>query len=51
MELGKVGTMGALVLAGYLILVGTTALIGIAIPPWVAALAALAAGVLILVGR
>lgn len=51
MEWGKLGTIGGLFLAGYLLLVGVTALIGIAIPAWVAALMALAAGVLILVGR
>lgn len=51
MEWGKIGAIGGLFLAGYLILVGVTALIGIAIPAWVAALAALCAGVLILVGK
>jgi len=51
MEWGKLGTIGGLFLAGYLILVGVTALVGIAIPPWVASLAAICAGVLILVGK
>lgn len=49
---GKIGGIGGLFLAGYLIVVGGSALIGnTAIPPWFTGLLALAAGVLILVGR
>lgn len=48
---GKLGTIGALCLAAYLLLVGVSALVGLAIPPWVAALFACAAGVLIIAGR
>lgn len=48
---GSMGSIGGLFLAGYLIFVGVSALIGIAVPAWVAAVLALCAGVLILVGR
>lgn len=47
----SLGGIGLIVLAFYLILVGLTALVGIAIPEWVGALLAIVAGALILVGR
>lgn len=51
MKWGTVGTFGGLCLCAYLILVGGAALLSLAIPPWVAACFAVAAGVLILIGR
>lgn len=38
-------------LAAFLIVFGLTALLGVAIPMWVTGLLALAAGILLLVGR
>ncbi len=52
MEWGKLGSIGALFLAAYLLIVGIAALIGgTAIPMWFVAILAIAAGVLILVGK
>ncbi len=52
MEFGKVASIGGLFLAGYLIFVGASLLFGLtAIPGWFMGLLALAAGVLILVGK
>lgn len=52
MEWGKIGIIGALLLAGYLIVIGVAQLVGgTAIPQWFTALLAISAGVLILVGR
>lgn len=52
MEWGKLGTIGALFLAAYLLVVGVAMLVGgTAIPAWFTAILAVAAGVLILVGR
>ena len=49
---GTVGSIGGLCLAGYLIIVGITLLVGLtAIPAWFIGLIALSAGVLILIGR
>jgi hypothetical protein len=52
MEWGKFGTIGGLFLAAYLLVVGIGALVGgSAIPGWFTAILAVAAGVLIVVGR
>jgi len=51
MKWGSIGGLGGLFLAGYLIFVGVSVLIGIAVPAWVGAALALVAGVLILIGR
>ena len=52
MEFGKLGSIGGMFLAAYLLTIGITALIGAtAIPAWFVALLATAAGVMILVGR
>ena len=52
MEWGRLGSIGALFLAAYLLLIGIGALVGgTAIPPWFVAILAIAAGVLILVGK
>ena len=52
MEFGKVGLIGAILLAAYLIVVGIAGLIGgTAVPQWFVAIIALAAGALILVGK
>jgi len=52
MEWGKLGTIGSLVLAAYLIIVGIMLLIGgTHIPPWFIGFVAVSAGVLIIVGR
>jgi hypothetical protein len=52
MEWGKLGTIGGLFLAAYLLVIGISALVGgTAIPAWFTAILAIAAGVLILVGR
>ena len=52
MEWPKIGAIGALLLAAYLIVVGLAAIIGgTHIPPWATGSVAVAAGVLILVGR
>ncbi len=52
MDWGKLGSIGALFLAAYLIVIGVAALVsGSAIPGWFVAILALAAGVLILVGK
>lgn len=49
---GKLGNIGALFLAAYLLVIGIGALVGgTAIPAWFVAILAIAAGVLILVGR
>ena len=49
---GKIGGIGGLFLAAYLIVIGVAALVGgTQIPSWFTAILALAAGVLILVGR
>lgn len=52
MNWGKLGTIGGLFLAAYLIVVGVTMLLGMtAIPPWFVGILAAAAGVLLIVGR
>lgn len=52
MEWGKLGTIGGLFLAAYLLVVGVGILVGgSSIPAWFTAILAVAAGVLILVGR
>lgn len=52
MEWGKVSTIGGLLLAAYLIIVGISILVGgTAIPAWFTAILAVAAGALILVGK
>lgn len=52
MEWGKLGTIGALFLAAYLLVIGIGVLVGgTAIPLWFTAVLAIGAGVLILVGR
>jgi len=52
MEWGKLGTIGALFLAAYLLVIGIAALVGgTAIPAWFVAILAIAAGALILVGK
>jgi len=52
MEWGKIGTIGGLFLAAYLLVIGVGALVGgTAIPTWFTAILAISAGVLILVGR
>ena len=52
MEWGKIGAIGGLFLAGFLIFTGISMLFGLtAIPAWFMGLLALAAGVLILVGK
>jgi hypothetical protein len=52
MEWGKMGLIGGLFLAAYLIVIGVTMLIGTtAIPAWFIGILAVTAGVLILVGR
>jgi hypothetical protein len=52
MEWGKLGTIGGLFLAAYLLVIGIGALVGgTAIPVWFTAILAVSAGVLILVGR
>ena len=49
---GKLGSIGALFLAAYLLVIGIGALVGgTAIPVWFTAILAVSAGVLILVGR
>jgi len=52
MEWGKVGMIGALFLAAYLLVIGIASIVGgTAIPAWFTAILAIAAGVLILVGK
>jgi len=52
MNWGKLGTIGALCLAAYLIIIHIATLVGgTAIPAWFTAILAIAAGVLIVVGR
>lgn len=52
MEWLKLGSVGCLLLAAYLIVIGAVALIGgTAIPAWFIGLLAIGAGVLILVGK
>lgn len=52
MEWAKLGTIGCILLAAYLIVIGAVALIGTtAIPAWFVGLLAIGAGILILVGR
>ena len=52
MEFGKVGLIGAILLAAYLIVVGISMLIGgTSIPPWFIGILAVGAGALIIVGR
>lgn len=52
MNWGKLGTIGGLFLAAYLLVVGVSMLIGnTQIPSWFTGILATAAGVLILVGR
>jgi hypothetical protein len=47
----RLGGLGVLLLALYLLLVGLMALVGLAIPEWVAGLTAVVAGLFLLVGR
>ncbi len=52
MDWGKIGTIGGLLLALYLLVVGASLLIGgTAIPGWFVGIIAVCAGVLIIVGR
>lgn len=51
MKWGTVGFIGGLCLAAHLLLVGVATVTPLAIPQWVAASFAIAAGVLIIVGR
>lgn len=52
MEFGKLGFIGTLLLAAYLIVIGLVAILGgTAIPAWAVGCLAVSAGVLILVGR
>ena len=51
MQWATVGLIGALLLAAYLIIVGVAALVAVAIPAWFPAILAIAAGVLIVVGK
>lgn len=44
-------SVGAICLGVYLLLIGISALVGLAIPAWVAACFACAAGLFILIGR
>jgi len=52
MEWGKLGSIGCLFLAAYLLVVGISLLVGaVAIPAWFIGILAVAAGVLILIGK
>ena len=52
MEWGRIGLIGGLFLAAYLLVVGVALLIGgTAIPAWFIGILAVAAGVLILIGK
>ena len=52
MEWPKIGAVGAILLAAYLLVVGASLLIGgTAIPGWFLGILAVGAGVLILVGK
>lgn len=47
----RLGGIGVIVLAFWLIFIGVTALLSVAIPAWVGAVLAIVAGILLLVGR
>lgn len=47
----RLGGIGGLVLCAFLILFGLTLVVSIAIPGWVTGILAIAAGILLLVGR
>jgi hypothetical protein len=52
MDWGKLGMIGALFLAAYLLVVGIATIVGgTAIPAWFTAILAIAAGALILIGK
>lgn len=52
MDFGKLGFIGAILLAAYLLVIGISMLIGgTAIPAWFIGILAVSAGALILIGR